>query len=137
MPLVLSEGGVDATGDPTTSGWQARGSPANYQRWLNWFDQQLQQDTYVLGCTLFENGDPGGWSSFDLEPIAGWMRTYLAGPSNLAPVPAGISATWGINAITVKWPTIPITPTSFTVKRATVSGGPYSVISSKVPTSVT
>src|SRR6266481_3839783 len=56
MPLVLSEGGVDATGDPTTSGWQARGSPANYQRWLNWFDQQLQQDTYVLGCTLFENG---------------------------------------------------------------------------------
>src|ERR1041385_2945882 len=78
MPLILTEGGVDAVGDPNTSGWQARGTPADYESWLNWFDGQMQQDAYVMGCTLFENGDPGGWSSFDLEPIAGWFQNYLS-----------------------------------------------------------
>ena len=38
MPLLLTEGGVDFSGTPNTSGWQARGSSANYERWLNWFD---------------------------------------------------------------------------------------------------
>src|ERR1035438_4397424 len=73
MPLILTEGGVDETGTPSTSGWQYRGTAAQYERWLNWFDCQMSQDSYLLGCTLFENGDPTGWSSFDLEPIAGWL----------------------------------------------------------------
>src|SRR5947209_19685293 len=125
MPLVLSEGGVDATGDPTTSGWQARGSPANYQRWLNWFDQQLQQDTYVLGCTLFENGDPGGWSSFDLEPIAGWMKNYLLGPATLPSAPTRISAVAGNGIVTLAWTNASITATNWTVNRWTTTVGPY------------
>ena len=41
LPLILTEGGVDATGDPNTSGWQARGTAAQYERWLNWFDGQM------------------------------------------------------------------------------------------------
>ena len=48
------------TGTPATSGWQARGTAAQYERWLNWFDRQISQDSYLLGCTLFENGDPTG-----------------------------------------------------------------------------
>ncbi|MDB6028328.1 MAG: hypothetical protein JWM68_4551, partial [Verrucomicrobiales bacterium] len=92
LPLVLTEAGVDFSGTAATSGWQARGSSANYERWLNWFDHQLQQDSYVLGCTLFQNGDPGGWASFDLEtvmagaqpgvvPITGWLKNYLTNPT--------------------------------------------------------
>ncbi len=60
LPLILTEGGVDDTGTPATSGWQARGTAAQYERWLNWFDRQINQDSYLLGCTLFENGDPTG-----------------------------------------------------------------------------
>ena len=49
MPLILTEGGVDLSGDPNTSGWQARGTQADYERWLNWFDGQMQQDAFVHG----------------------------------------------------------------------------------------
>ena len=92
LPLILTEGGVDQSGTPATSGWQYRGTAAQYERWLNWFDRQLGQDAYVLGCTLFENGDPTGWSSFDLEPIAGWFRNYLTGPTTWPLPPTGVSA---------------------------------------------
>ena len=34
MPLILTEGGVDQSGTPATSGWQARGTAADYERWL-------------------------------------------------------------------------------------------------------
>jgi hypothetical protein len=61
IPLILTEGGVDQTGTPATSGWQARGTAADYERWLNWFDQQIQQDACVVGCTLFEIGNPESW----------------------------------------------------------------------------
>src|SRR5262249_36252316 len=54
MPLILTEGGVDQSGTPATSGWQYRGTAAQFERWLNWFDNQMGQDSYLLGCTLFE-----------------------------------------------------------------------------------
>ena len=92
MPLILTEGGVDQSGTPSTSGWQARGTAADYERWLNWFDHQLAQDPYVLGCTLFELGNPAGWSSFDLEPVAGWLGNYLITPANPPPAPTGLAA---------------------------------------------
>src|SRR5437870_13316247 len=128
MPLSLTEGGVDAGGDPNTSGWHARGSAADYERWLNWFDQQTQQDSYILGCTLFENGDPGGWSSFDLEPIAGWLKNYLLGPAGLPPAPTGVTASAGPGTVALSWTNPPITPTTWTVKRSTNNGGPYVTI---------
>lgn len=125
MPLILTEGGVDFSGDPNTSGWQVRGSAGDFARWLNWFDQQLRQDSYVVGCTLFENGDPAGWSSFELEPIANWMRGYLAGPSALPPAPTGVAARPGLGSVVLSWTNTPITPTTWTVRRSTNSGGPY------------
>ncbi|HEX6972524.1 MAG TPA: hypothetical protein VF234_09920 [Limnochordia bacterium] len=76
LPLILTEGGVDHGGDPLADGWQARGTAAAYQRWLRWFDGQLQQDPYVLGVTLFQIGGPY-WPSFDLEPISDWLAAYL------------------------------------------------------------
>ncbi len=136
MPLVLSEGGVDATGDPSTSGWQARGSAANYQRWLNWFDQQLQQDPYVLGCTLFENGDPGGWSSFDLEPIAGWLESYLIAPASVPPAPTGVYASVGNGTVLLSWTNAPLNPTTYSVKRSTNDGGPYLTIATNLTAGV-
>ena len=136
MPLILTEGGVDSSGDPATSGWQARGSTANYERWLNWFDQQMQQDAYVIGCTLFENGDPGGWSSFDLEPIAGWLKTYLISPSSPPPSPSGVSASVSPGAVSLSWTNAPLNPTSFSLKRSTNNGGPYFTLATNITTGV-
>lgn len=137
MPLILTEGGVDFSGDPSTSGWQARGSQADFERWLNWFDQQMQQDGYVLGCTLFENGDPAGWPSFELEPVGGWFKTYLLGPSQVPLAPTGVSALASNGAAVVVWTNAPVTPTSWTIKRSTNNGGPYFTIASDITTGVT
>jgi hypothetical protein len=131
MPLILTEGGVDFSGDPSTSGWQARGTQADYERWLNWFDVQMQQDPYVLGCTLFENGDPGGWSSFDLEPISGWFKNYLS-PTSAPVAPSNVTATVGNALVTLSWTNPPLNPTTWNVKRSTVNNGPYSIIASNL-----
>jgi hypothetical protein len=77
MPVILTEGGVDESGNPNLSGWQARGSAERYQRWLEWFDSEIRKDPYVLGVTLFQIGDPQGWRSFDLEPMAPWLAQHL------------------------------------------------------------
>ena len=137
MPLILTEGGVDFSGDPNTSGWQARGTPSDYKRWLNWFDQQMAQDSYLLGCTLFQNGDPAGWSSFDLEPIAGWMKNYLLAPTNVPPAPSGLVAATGTASVILTWTNAPLNPTTYTVKRSQTNGGPYSIVATNITTGVT
>lgn len=149
MTLILTEAGVDFSGSPTLSGWQARGSAANYQRWLNWFDHQMQQDSYVLGCTLFQNGDASGWPSFDLEtimpgaqpgvvPITGWMKNYLINPttvpaapklfSNYSPFPPSPTT----NVYALWWTNIATSPTVYNIKRATNSAGPFALVARNV-----
>lgn len=76
MPMILTEGGVDRGGNKDTDGWQARGTAEKFQNWLKWFDSELKKDKYIIGVTLFENGDPAGWTSFDLEPLADWFVQY-------------------------------------------------------------
>jgi hypothetical protein len=137
MPLILSEGGVDQSGTPSTSGWQARGSAADYQRWLNWFDHQLDLDPYVVGCTLFEIGNPSGWSSFDLEPIGGWLGGYLTAPAVAPGAPNGLVAA-PLNATALlTWTSAPVNPTTCNVKRSRTSGGPYTIIATNVTEGVT
>jgi hypothetical protein len=128
MPLILTEGGVDQSGTPSTSGWRARGTAVQYERWLNWFDAQIIQDSYVLGCTLFENGDPTGWSSFELEPIAGWLGRYLANPITWPPPPTGVAATMSGTSVILAWTNAPLNPSSYAVKRSLTSGGPYTLL---------
>lgn len=78
MPLLLTEGGVDYGGNPDRDGWRARGTSAQYQAWLKWFDGELRRDPYVVGVTLFQSGDRQGWKSFEVEPVMGWLSGYLA-----------------------------------------------------------
>jgi hypothetical protein len=132
MPLILTEGGVDQSGTPSTSGWQARGTAADYERWLNWFDRQLGQDGYVLGCTLFEIGNPVGWSSFDLEPIGSWLGDYLKPPTAVPPAPTGLSCVAANATALLAWTNPPLSPTAYNVKRSRTSGGPYATITTNV-----
>jgi hypothetical protein len=70
LPMILTEGGAGQ------DGWTSGGA-AKFENWLTWFDGEMRQDDYVLGVTLFEIGDPQGWPTFDLEPVAGWLAAYL------------------------------------------------------------
>lgn len=128
MPLILTEGGVDQSGTPSTSGWQARGTAQEYERWLNWFDHQLAQDSYAVGCTLFEIGNPSGWPSFDLEPIASWMGGYLASPTNPPPAPTGLAGSATNSSAVLTWTSVPSNPTTYNVKRSRTKGGPYTTL---------
>ena len=132
LPLILTEGGVDESGTPSTSGWQYRGTAAQYERWLNWFDCQMSQDSYLLGCTLFENGDPTGWSSFELEPIAGWLGNYLTNPTTWPPPPTGVTATLNGAAVMLGWTNAPLNPATYAVKRSLAKGGPYTLLARNI-----
>jgi len=81
LPLVLTEGGIDGAGP-----WSTRGDAIKYQNWLAWFDSEIRKDNYCLGVTLFQIGETGGWNGFNVEPIAGWLASYLAAnPGTSAP----------------------------------------------------
>lgn len=78
LPMLLTEGGVDNDGShPENPGWK-RDSAEKFQDWLKWFDCEIGKDTYIKGVTLFQIGDPRGWGSFDLEPMADWLASYLS-----------------------------------------------------------
>ena len=79
VPVILTEGGIDRRGNPRTDGWRARGGPERFKAWLKWFDSELRKDKEVIAVTLFQIGDPRGWPSFDLEPVADWLASHLEG----------------------------------------------------------
>ncbi|MBA3945719.1 MAG: hypothetical protein H0X37_14270 [Herpetosiphonaceae bacterium] len=76
MPMFLTEAGVDECGNPARSGWQDRGTAEDYKKWLVWFDSQITRDPYITAATIFQIGD-SHWSSFNIEPIASWLASYL------------------------------------------------------------
>lgn len=78
LPMILTEGGIDSAGNPNTDGWRARGDAAKFQKWLLWYDGELKKDPYIVGVTLFQIGNPSGWWSFDVEPIAQWLADMIA-----------------------------------------------------------
>src|SRR6185295_6810339 len=48
--------------------------------------REIRKDNYCLGVTLFQIGDTGTWNGFNVEPIAGWLASYLAAnPGTSAP----------------------------------------------------
>lgn len=77
LRFILSEAGVDQNGNPQESGWQARGGAQQYMNWIEWFDREISQDSYVIGATLYQIGD-NYWSSFNLEPITGWLAGKIS-----------------------------------------------------------
>lgn len=76
LPMILIEGGVDRGGNADQDGWLKRGSLDQYTQWLDWYDQELKKDPYVLGVTLFKIGAPTIWRSFELEPVVPWLKEH-------------------------------------------------------------
>jgi hypothetical protein len=86
LPLVISELGISgilpsaACQDPGGSAWKNYSDfwvhngygptgPEAYVNILAWYDQQMRQDRYVLGATVFTAGPAGGWSEYDLHDM--------------------------------------------------------------------
>jgi hypothetical protein len=89
LPLVVSEGGIDAAtcGGQAFSGWQTAcaywasngwGSDCNnaYVTQLSWYDSVLRADDYVLGVTLFQADCPG-WDNYDVTPAYPDLTQYM------------------------------------------------------------
>jgi hypothetical protein len=99
LPLVLTEGGIDGVGP-----WSTRGDTNKYQNWLMWFDSEIRKDNYCLGVTLFQIGETGGWNGFNVEPIAGWLASYLAAnPGTSAPPALQLCVRETSNALTLQF----------------------------------
>lgn len=100
LPLVISEAGVegrpDAGGpcnDPGGRAWKSYDqhwlsngfgptAPDAYVSLLAWYDQQMRQDSYVWGATVFTAGARDGndrWNPFDLHEVLVPLSYYLVG----------------------------------------------------------
>jgi hypothetical protein len=93
IPLVISEGGIDGqVGQdlaPPGLGWRdfsaywrqeglGRDGAQAYVQQLAWYDQELQQDDYVIGVAIFTAGSPAGhWPSFDITAILPELAKYV------------------------------------------------------------
>jgi hypothetical protein len=94
IPLVMTELGVDGLvadrpGPPQARGWQhfqeywaengyGLWGPGAYVEQLVWYDQAMQQDSYVIGGCIYALAASGGWQSYDIAgPAASVLQQYL------------------------------------------------------------
>ncbi len=82
--VLITECGVD---DGHNNGWQKYVSQDQYLAILATYDQQLMQDLYVLGATIFQYGAGAPWQTFDIAPIGQAVALYVANAGGGAPIP--------------------------------------------------
>ena len=79
-PILITETGIDFSGDPDRDGWRARGiSEDEYLAQLAGYDLELQKDPQVLAATPF-TWMHDGWPSFSItqslsQRLADYMRS--------------------------------------------------------------
>jgi hypothetical protein len=94
IPLVITEAGVDGIignrPGPSGYGWrdfqdywvQQGWGPTGVQAFinqLNWYDNGVRQDGYVMGFTVFTAGGIGHWENYDVNPILPELTQYVVG----------------------------------------------------------
>ena len=94
VPLVISEAGIDGTimsgqrPGPDGYGWQdfggywveqgRQGGFDGFIDQLSWYDDQLRQDDYVIGFTVFTAGAVGHWENYDITKHLPTLAFYVA-----------------------------------------------------------
>ncbi len=95
IPLVMTELGVDGLvdnrpGPPDGRGWltfqdywaqngYGLWGPGSYIEQLVWYDQAMQQDSYVIGGCIYSLAPPSGWHTYDIiGPAVGVLEQYLS-----------------------------------------------------------
>lgn len=70
--MILTEAGYD------TPAWGARSSGTPYDQYLSWFDNEIKNNPYVIGATIFQTGSQdNNFSDFEITPIRDWLKNYL------------------------------------------------------------
>ncbi|NLG26376.1 MAG: hypothetical protein GX557_00565, partial [Chloroflexi bacterium] len=75
IPLIITEAGIDGgvIADSGLGGWRDFAgdlSGADYIAQLDWYDNELRRDPYVLGFAIFNAGDLSGrWASWDVVDL--------------------------------------------------------------------
>ncbi len=82
--ILITECGLD---DGHNNGWQRYVSQDQYLAILAAYDQQLLQDPYVLGATIYQYGAGAPWQTFDVAPIRQAIALYVANAGGGAPIP--------------------------------------------------
>jgi hypothetical protein len=93
LPLVISEAGVDGIigmGRPGPNGhgwddfeeyWVAQGLGENgvdaFINQLNWYDDGVREDGYVIGFTVFTAGGIAQWEQYDINEILPDLANYV------------------------------------------------------------
>jgi hypothetical protein len=96
IPLVMTEMGVDGLvanrpGPQEARGWQhfqdywaengyGLWGPGAYVEQLVWYDRAMQQDSYVIGGTIYGMGTSNEWISYNIgnTPVVGILEQYLS-----------------------------------------------------------
>ncbi len=127
LPIYVSE--LDMTGDDATQ----------LQRYQTKFPV-LWENANVKGITLWGYIQGQTWrdgthlvtSSGAERPAMQWLKQYLGGGTQQPPAsPSGLTATAGNAQISLSW-SASSGATSYTVKRATTSGGPYTNVATNI-----
>ncbi|RKP48994.1 hypothetical protein D7Z26_21315 [Cohnella endophytica] len=127
LPIYVSE--LDMTGDDATQ-------LARYKEKF----PVLWENTNVKGITLWGYIQGQTWkdnthlvtSSGAERPAMTWLKQYLgSGGTQIPAAPTGLTATAGNAQVALGW-TASSGATSYTVKRATTSGGPYTNVATGV-----
>jgi hypothetical protein len=92
LPLVISEAGIDGIigGRPGPNGlgwadfadfWVAQGLGRTgveaFVNQLNWYDNGVRQDGYVIGFTVFTAGGIAQWEEYDINSILPDLANYV------------------------------------------------------------
>ena len=75
-PILITECGLD---DGNNNGWQRYVSRDAYLQILSDYDQQIMQDRFLIGATIFQYGAGAPWQSFDITPVGAQIAQYVAG----------------------------------------------------------
>ena len=95
-----------------------------------WQKNSGNQEVVNLGAVTAS----GGTFSYALNPYT--ATTFVVTPTNSPPTPTGLAATPGNAQVALAW-TASSGATSYNVKRATTSGGPYSTVGTPATNSFT
>lgn len=92
VPLIITECGRDSIFGEPDGGWRGHVTPRDYLGSLQWYDQELRADDYVLGaCVYCVAAESWQWSYYDILPdVAEEMAAKCTPEYRAVTVPAAV-----------------------------------------------
>jgi hypothetical protein len=112
QPFIIGETGIDGgvSGiDKPQTGWKGFGDESHYLQSLQWYDSELQKDSYVVGAAIFAAKWDTGNSTFDMvqcNQIRDYIGIEQPVPTSQAIVEEALKHKWmpiNTNAALYRW----------------------------------